>query len=155
MKHHYQVFIAVSVLFILIMIGPLQEKYTNTATIKKCKDVSDCSICSNTKIGNNYCYWDSVFNKCDIYTNTINVATICSKKKVDNTNLDISNNIKLVNTTEYDHKWLNTYNGGSSSEFKFSDNYKFTNPIANKDIDTINKADFKLYNYYWPLSEPF
>lgn len=80
------------------------------------------------------------------YTNTqIQIANIYS---------DSSNNVDISNNIEYGDKWLNTDNGGSSTEFKFSDNYKFTNPIANKDIktNTINKADFKFYDYYWPVS---
>ena len=72
---------------------------------------------------------------------------------------DMSNNLE----TTHDHKWLNSENGGSSSEFKFSDNYKFKNPfqdISNntfQDIsnNTINEPEFKLRDYYWPLSENF
>ena len=106
MKHHYQFFISLFTLFILIMFNPLYEGYINT----------------QTKIAN-------------IYSDSSN-------------NVDISNNI------EYGDKWLNTDNGGSSTEFKFSDNYKFKNPIVNNEIktNTINKADFKFFDYYWPVS---
>jgi hypothetical protein len=146
MKHHSQVFIALFVLFILINIYPLQEGYKNS-----CKDISDCLMCINNKIGNDYCYWDSVYNKCDIYTNTMNLATSCSKKKDNVDNLDISNNVKIQNNSEYDHKWLNSENG-SSTEYKFSNNYKFKNPFQDISNNNINKPDFKLHDYYWPLS---
>ena len=106
MKHHYQFFIAIFALCVLIMMVPLYEGYTN----------------AKTKLAN-------------IYS-------------------DSSNNVDISNNTEYDNNWLSTDNGGSSTEFKFSDNYKFKNPIVNKDIktNTINKADFKFYDYYWPVS---
>ena len=105
MKHHYQVFIALFALIILIIMFPLQEGYTNTQT-----------------------------QLAHMYT-------------------DNSDNTDTVVKYIYDDKWLSTDNGGSSTEFKFSDNYKFKNPIVNNEIktNTINKADFKLYDYYWPL----
>jgi hypothetical protein len=51
-----------------------------TTTPTSCKDVSDCATCSGTKIGNDACAWDSVFNKCDLYANTVNVSTSCEVK---------------------------------------------------------------------------
>ena len=67
-------------------------------------------------------------------------------------NVDNSGNI---NNPTNSHRWLNSDNGGSSTEFKFSENYnyKFKNKISDVGINmpTINKPDFKLYNRYWPI----
>ena len=79
--------------------------------------------------------------------------------QISNVYSDNSNNSDISNNQSYDHKWLNTENGGSSSEFKISDNFnsKFTNPFINNSIETsintINKPDFKLYSQYWPISD--
>lgn len=68
-----------------------------------------------------------------------------------------SNIFEDISDNPYDYKWLKSENGGNSNEFKFSDkfNYKFKNPIVNTDIstNTINKPDFKMYDYYWPISD--
>jgi hypothetical protein len=75
-----------------------------------------------------------------------------AQTQMSNVYSDISDNIN-----NSDHNWLNSKNGGSSTEFKFSDkfNSKFVNPIINTDIstNTINKPDFKMYDYYWPISD--
>jgi hypothetical protein len=71
---------------------------------------------------------------------------------------DISNNLERKQT---EYNWLNTDIGGSSTEFKFSDNFnhKFKNPNPNPpidtivNIDTVVKPDFKLYDRYWPISD--
>ena len=82
------------------------------------------------------------------YTNT--------QTQVSNIYSDNSDNSYNSVRTQNDHKWLNSDYGGSSTEFNFSDkfNSKFKNPIINDISDnTINKPDFKLYDYYWPISD--
>jgi hypothetical protein len=79
------------------------------------------------------------------YTNT--------QTQVSNIYSDNSDNSYNSVTSYNDRKWLSSDYGGSSTEFKFSDkfNSKFKNPNIN-DI-SVNKPDFKLYDYYWPISD--
>ena len=74
-----------------------------------------------------------------------NAQTQLAKTYSDNSD----NTVQTQNTPN----WLSSDIGGSSTEFKFSDkfNNKFKNPIVDTNLSTINKPDFKLYDYYWPL----